>query len=57
MLKEIYKMFTKEGEKGASAVEYALIAGLIAVVIIVTVQTLGTRITATFQSIVTALGG
>jgi pilus assembly protein Flp/PilA len=44
-------------EKGATAVEYALIVALIAVVIIGAVTLLGTRIKAIFESIVTALGG
>ena len=38
-------------EKGASAVEYALIAGLIAVVIIGAVSTLGDDISGTFTNI------
>jgi pilus assembly protein Flp/PilA len=42
-------------EKGASAVEYALIAGLIAVVIIGAVQTLGTDISGVFTDISTKL--
>ncbi|MFA5353856.1 MAG: Flp family type IVb pilin [Thermodesulfovibrionales bacterium] len=54
-MKELVKRF--RNEEGASAVEYALIAGLIAVVIIAVVTTLGTTIQGVFQSIVTALGG
>lgn len=42
-------------EKGASAVEYALIAGLIAVAIIAAVQTLGTDISGVFTDISTQL--
>jgi len=38
-------------EDGATAIEYGLIAGLIAVVIIAGVTTLGTNLTAGFTSI------
>ena len=44
-------------EKGATAVEYGLMVGLIAVVIIATVVTLGEQLDALFQSIVDELGG
>ncbi len=37
-------------EEGASAVEYALLVGLIAVVIVGAVTTLGTKISALFTS-------
>lgn len=53
-MKKLFGTKVRE-EKGASAVEYALIAGLIAVVIIGTVTLLGTTIQATFQSIVDSL--
>jgi pilus assembly protein Flp/PilA len=43
-------------DRGATAVEYGLLVGLIAVVIITVVATLGTKIAALFQSIVTGLG-
>lgn len=42
-------------ERGVTALEYALIAGLIAVVIIVGVTALGTRINVVFGNIVTSL--
>ena len=42
-------------EDGASAIEYAIIAGLIAVAIIVTAGELGGSISDTFQSIIDAL--
>ena len=35
-------------DRGATAIEYALIAGLIALVIVTSVTTLGTRLTAKF---------
>lgn len=44
-------------EKGATAIEYGLIAALVAVVIIGAVTTMGSSISTTFTSIATALGG
>ncbi len=44
-------------EKGATAVEYGLMVGLIAVVIIAAVVALGGRLDELFRSIVTELGG
>jgi pilus assembly protein Flp/PilA len=48
---------TVRKDRGATAVEYGLLVGLIAVVIIVAVTTLGTRLKVLFNSIVTSLGG
>ena len=42
-------------EKGVTAIEYGLIAGLVAVVIIVSVTAVGTNLTTKFQAIATAL--
>jgi pilus assembly protein Flp/PilA len=42
-------------DRGATAVEYGLMVGLIAVVIIVAVTALGGRLTGMFQSVTTAL--
>ena len=42
-------------EKGATAVEYGLLVGLIAVAIIFTVGTLGGQLDALFQQVVAAL--
>lgn len=42
-------------ENGASAVEYGLIVGLIAVVIIFAVSSLGTQLKAVFEDIVAKL--
>jgi pilus assembly protein Flp/PilA len=50
------KRFLKD-QSGATAIEYGLIAALIAVVIIGAVQTLGGNITTQFQTIATAIGG
>ena len=47
----------KKDEKGATAVEYGLMVGLIAVVIIVAVTALGVRLDELFTSIVESLGG
>ena len=44
-------------EKGATAVEYALIVALIAVAIIAAVAALGGGITGAFQKITTAVNG
>lgn len=41
---------------GATAIEYGLIAALISVVIIAAVTTVGTKLSAVFNSISTALG-
>jgi pilus assembly protein Flp/PilA len=42
-------------ESGATAIEYALIASLVAVAIIVSLQTLGTNIAATFTKVGNAM--
>lgn len=42
-------------ELGATAIEYGLIAALIAVVIITALQTVGTKLSTTFTSIATSL--
>lgn len=44
-------------EEGATAVEYGLIAALIAAVIIVAVKALGVNISKTFADIATAVSG
>ncbi len=56
MLMETVRAFIKR-EDGASAIEYALIAGLIAVAIIVGAETLGTGISDLFEDIADRLGG
>ena len=43
-------------ESGATAVEYAILASLIAVVIAATVALLGDAVTATFQELITQMG-
>jgi pilus assembly protein Flp/PilA len=57
---ETLALFARERmreEKGATAVEYGLMVGLIAVVIIATVTLLGRQLDGLFQRIVAALGG
>lgn len=44
-------------ETGATAVEYGIMVGLIAVAIIVVVSTLGGQLTGLFQDVSTQLGG
>jgi pilus assembly protein Flp/PilA len=43
-------------ESGATAIEYGLIAALIAVVIITALTTIGTKLSATFTSVSNKLG-
>ena len=52
---QMLKKFLRD-ESGATAIEYGLIAALISVVIIVAVQTVGTNLQTTFNSVGTALG-
>jgi pilus assembly protein Flp/PilA len=46
-----------QDETGATAIEYGLIAALIAVVIISAVTTLGTTIRTKFQAVTTGMAG
>lgn len=48
--------FAKD-ESGATAIEYGLIAALIAVVIIGAVTALGTNASSTFQTVADSMGG
>ena len=50
----VVSRFLKD-ESGATAIEYGLIAALISVVIITVLTTIGTNLTAKFQTIATAL--
>ena len=54
-MKTIFSRFLKD-ESGATAIEYGLIAGLIAVVIITAVTAVGSDLTGTFEEISTGLG-
>ena len=49
--------FEGRRDRGATAVEYGLLVGLIAVVIIVAVTALGGRLDTLFRSVVSSLGG
>jgi pilus assembly protein Flp/PilA len=53
MLMKIRKLF--KNEEGATAIEYGLIAALIAVAIIGTVTTVGDELTTTFSTVGTKL--
>ena len=53
-MKNLVSRFVSD-ESGATAIEYGLIAAGIAVVIIATVQLVGSNLKTTFQSVATAL--
>jgi pilus assembly protein Flp/PilA len=58
LLREMARRWTPSGDdQGATAVEYALLVGLIAVIIISTVTLLGGNIDAMFNDIASQLGG
>ena len=54
-MKLLKRLFREE--EGATAVEYGIMVALIAVAIIITVQTLGLQLDATFQQVVDRLPG
>jgi pilus assembly protein Flp/PilA len=49
-MKSLFRKFARD-ESGATAIEYGLIAGLIGVVIITAVRTLGSNVSAKFDAI------
>ena len=53
-MRKIVIRFIKD-DSGATAIEYGLIAGLIAVVIIASVSTVGTKLSTKFGKVSTAL--
>ena len=55
-LLNVMRRFRRE-ESGATMVEYGIMVALIAAVSIVIITTLGTRVRAAFQTVVTSLGG
>ena len=55
-MQTLIKKFWKD-ERGATAIEYGLIAALISVVIIAAVTTVGTQLTTTFTTVSNALSG
>ncbi len=58
MIKNKYARFTKDlliNEEGASAIEYALIAAMVAIVLVTFVTPIGDALRGIFQQIQTAL--
>lgn len=55
-MKNAIVRFLRE-EEGASAIEYALIAAMVAIALIAFVDPINQAITTTFRAICTALGG
>jgi pilus assembly protein Flp/PilA len=53
-MNELFLRFLKDNS-GATAIEYGLIAALISVVIITAITSVGTKLTATFNTIATSL--
>ena len=53
-MNSLFSRFVRD-ESGATAIEYGLIAALIAVVIITALQTIGTNLTTKFTAVGTAL--
>jgi pilus assembly protein Flp/PilA len=53
-MSNIFSRFVRD-ESGATAIEYGLIAALIAVVVITALTTIGTNLKADFTSVATAL--
>ncbi len=51
LFQSVYAWFKVESEEGVAAIEYALLASLIAVVIITAVTLVGTNLTGVFNSI------
>jgi pilus assembly protein Flp/PilA len=55
-MKTLFNRFIKD-ESGATAIEYGLIAALIAVAIITALTALGTSLSSTFDTVKTKLNG
>jgi len=55
-MSKLFARFAKD-ESGATAIEYGLIAALIAVGIIVGAGALGTNLNSTFNNLATTIGG
>ena len=55
MIRKLTNLF--KDEEGVTALEYGLIAALIAAAIVVAVQTLGTQVSDTFTDVADAMGG
>jgi pilus assembly protein Flp/PilA len=52
----VARLAAMRDERGATAIEYGLLAALIAAVIIITVAALGTNLTSLFETLADALG-
>ncbi|RON68652.1 pilin [Pseudomonas fluorescens] len=50
------RAFTRS-EEGASAIEYAIVVAMVAVVVVVFVTPIGAKVLAIFNSVLTSLGG
>ncbi|GAA2517503.1 Flp family type IVb pilin [Winogradskya consettensis] len=57
LLREMARRWPSDDDEGATAVEYALLVGLIAVIIISSVTLLGGNIDAMFDDVANQLGG
>jgi pilus assembly protein Flp/PilA len=57
LLREMARRWSSDDDEGATAVEYALLVGLIAVIIISSVTLLGGNIDAMFDDVANQLGG
>ena len=55
-MKTLVSRFVRD-ESGATAIEYGLIAALIAVAIVVAVSAVGSSLSTTFNTVNTSLGG
>ena len=53
-MKTLFNRFVKD-ESGATAIEYGLVAALIAVACITALTTVGTKLSAKFQAVATSL--
>ena len=55
-MKKLFVQFLKD-QSGVTAIEYGLIAGLISIVILASVTSIGTSVQGLFQTIATDLAG
>jgi len=53
-MRHFFRHFVKD-QSGVTAIEYGLIASLIAVVIIAVITTIGTDLSSTFQTVATSI--
>jgi pilus assembly protein Flp/PilA len=57
LTKRIFSRLSLDSESGVTAIEYGLIAALIAVVIIISVTAVGTAVSGVFAAIAVAING